>query len=327
METPSHERPGSTPSRADTHCCDDAHCASGRRNRYFAGKRMTPDSLRVEQRYHVERRRLINRAMHGWGVVYGFPMHAGAPDDCGGDGERRLHIGGGLAFDACGRELVQVGDLALDLSDVLAFDKAGRFLPPARERCRGRDAPSPWDGDEATCWLLSAHYAERPLSPVEVRDPCNCEGREWDHVCETIVYSLRRIACAECCAADACSLKCRCATGPCCEEHVAPKDPKHPKDPARETPRDPKHDDDLPPLKRGGCRCLCEHLATLPIGACDCETLCDAGCGRRASPHGGVPLACVRLVRDRCGDWTFGDIADDCGPRRPPQAPHSGATA
>lgn len=45
-----------------------------RRNRFFRGKRMRPEEFDVEQDYGLERRRLINRAVLGWGVVYGFQL-------------------------------------------------------------------------------------------------------------------------------------------------------------------------------------------------------------------------------------------------------------
>ena len=53
-------------------------------------------------------------------------------------------------------------------------------------------------------------------------------------------------------------------------------------------------------------------------GDCDgrlCEI--DEPCGRVWVDLGhGVPLACVEVVPDDCGGWTFGDDVDACGPRR-----------
>ena len=46
-------------------CCSDAACDSGLRNNYFEGKRLTADAFRVEQDYLIDRRRLLNRAIHG----------------------------------------------------------------------------------------------------------------------------------------------------------------------------------------------------------------------------------------------------------------------
>ena len=59
-------------------CCDHT-CTSGSRNNYFPGKRLTPDGLRIEQKYLVDRRHLLNRAIHGWGVVYGYAVAIASP--------------------------------------------------------------------------------------------------------------------------------------------------------------------------------------------------------------------------------------------------------
>jgi hypothetical protein len=69
-----NHKPPSRGRRAKQTCCIDAPCDSGLRNQYFEGKRLTADSFRVEQSYLLERRRLLNRAIHGWGVVYGYGL-------------------------------------------------------------------------------------------------------------------------------------------------------------------------------------------------------------------------------------------------------------
>src|ERR1051326_8907633 len=84
-------------------CCTDLKCETGLRNKYFQGKRLTADSFRVEQDYLIERRHLVNRAIHGWGVVYGYGVDVHTPeagsDDVPSDS---LDIGPGLALDECG---------------------------------------------------------------------------------------------------------------------------------------------------------------------------------------------------------------------------------
>src|SRR4029079_3907982 len=74
---------GKHPRTSRAGCCPDDECGicgGSLKNNYYAGKRLTPDTFRVEQRYHVERRRLLNRAIHGWGVVYGYPITAHTRD-------------------------------------------------------------------------------------------------------------------------------------------------------------------------------------------------------------------------------------------------------
>jgi hypothetical protein len=46
----------------------------GKRNRFFRGKRMRAEEFIVEQDYAIARRRLINRAVLGWGIIEGFAL-------------------------------------------------------------------------------------------------------------------------------------------------------------------------------------------------------------------------------------------------------------
>src|ERR1043165_1968954 len=88
-------------------CCAESKCAPGLRNKYFEGKRLTADSFSVEQKYMLNRRRLLNRAIHGWGVVYGYAINAVRPNGEDANYACHLKIGAGLALDECGRELLQ----------------------------------------------------------------------------------------------------------------------------------------------------------------------------------------------------------------------------
>lgn len=276
--------------------CGDAPCNSGRRNRYFPRKQITPNTYEVEQRYQMQRRHLLNRAIHGWGVVYGYGVEAQADKGCG-EHAHFLEIDSGLALDECGRELVWLGTECaqshrIDLADVLALDKDGKLLTEPGKRCRSEDGPSPWDrGDENSCWRLRVHYAERLVSPVSLKDPCLCDHHEWDQICETVRFSLELVNCEECCEATGCELHCACRRSHCCA-------------------RDPKK-----PAARGGCRCLCDHV-TQRRPMPECCTLAHVGRTVRVDLVHGVPLACVRLAKDECGDWTFGSGVEACGPRR-----------
>lgn len=275
-------------------CCDELDCVSGLRNNYFEGKRLSVDSFRVEQNYLMERRRLLNRAIHGWGVVYGYQVKAGPA--VGETDAGQLMIGPGLALDACGRELLET-ERAIELSDLIFFDENGVRIDLEKACSKiepnGRRTPAPeWS------WLLSVHYAEQLTAPVTVEDSCRCEHHRWDHTCETVRYSLRRIPWAERCRDFGCELNCDCKSGNCCD-HPIPSD----------TPR-----------KRGGCNCLCDHLTHL-VPRADSESLCEIeeSCGhvRVDLRKGlGVSLACVDLVRVDRQRCTFGETIESCGPRR-----------
>jgi hypothetical protein len=83
------------------------------RPRYFAGQLLTAEDLELEQRYHIEKRWLLNRAFHGAGVVSGLEVSHG-------DGS--VTVAPGLALDPYGREIVvaEAAQLAIpDCSDTV----------------------------------------------------------------------------------------------------------------------------------------------------------------------------------------------------------------
>lgn len=68
------------------------------RNRYFYGKLLTVRDFELEQRYHRSKRALLNRLLHGAGVVCGLGVTA--------SDESTLMIESGAALDYQGREIV-----------------------------------------------------------------------------------------------------------------------------------------------------------------------------------------------------------------------------
>jgi hypothetical protein len=298
---------------AGRECCGDPDCGAGLRNNYFDGKRITPDTFRVEQRYLVGRRRLLNRAVHGWGLVYGFPI-AVVPARDGRD-TTELRIGAGLVLDECGRELVELGAEPIGLDELIVLDPKGRRVDRESAFISVEQSRNPNGGTARLCWQLSVNYAERDDSPIQVVDPCLCQQQEWDHVCETIRYTLRAVPCADCCDTHPCELTCGCASGPCCEPHPRKYDEKYPVE--RHTAEE-RWRAEVPP-ERGGCRCLCDHLTDLGVAdGCD-DRLCEIEERRelvRVDLKHGVPLACITIERDECGDWKIGSEVQACGPRR-----------
>jgi hypothetical protein len=279
--------------RSSAECCTDSRCESGLRNNYFDHKRLSTESLRVEQQYSLERRRLLNRAIHGWGVVNGYAIAVVDPDECDkGEATGQLRIGPGLALDSCGRELLNVRSHIISLGDVTVLqDGKGIKISDVQQL------------QEEDCWLLRAHYAEQSTSPVGVTGSCQCEHREWDYTCETVRFSLTRIDCGECCETPECELECECSDGPCCGSGRTEEELRRPTDMR---------------IQRGGCRCICDYLTEMEFDDC-CGPLCpiDEPCERkvRVDLGHGIPLACVNVVRDGCGGWSFGKKLEVCGPR------------
>ena len=74
------------------------------KNNYFYGKLMTVRDFETEQRYFEEKRYLINRLLHGAGIVCGFET---IEIKKAADGNLNiLFTDGGVALDCSGREIV-----------------------------------------------------------------------------------------------------------------------------------------------------------------------------------------------------------------------------
>src|SRR6476646_235598 len=113
------DRTMNAPTNIHRDCCSSEACAAGARNNYYPGKRLTADSFRVEQAYQIERRRLLNRAIHGWGVVYGYGVSIQAPDTrVRMPSPGALQLLPGLALDRCGRELLQVSAVNVAIDEI-----------------------------------------------------------------------------------------------------------------------------------------------------------------------------------------------------------------
>jgi hypothetical protein len=68
------------------------------RPRYFAGKLVTAEDFELEQRYHIEKRWLLNRMFQGAGVVSGLGVAAGD--------QHTVTVAPGFALDPHGREIL-----------------------------------------------------------------------------------------------------------------------------------------------------------------------------------------------------------------------------
>ena len=324
--------------RSPRHDCCKEECGAGSRNNYFLGKHLTPDSYLTEQRYAIERRRLINRAVHGWGVVYGFALAMREDDGTLAPGE--IRIGEGLALDVEGRELIQACETRLAIDNLLILNEDHKTVP-ADDKLD--DQFKDLFQSDQDCWLLRAHYAEKEIGLVPIKDPCRCDREEWDRTCETIVYSLEKIDCAKCCTPGRCGLDCCCPsdTGCCAadprrkqieerrdelirkyqdrlseKEHTRSEIAKLEREYSDEFDKLAQEEMAIPvkPARRGGCSCVCTHLTKLKLGS-DCLRMRDVGDCTRADLGNGIALACLKLGRDGCDRVAIQSVEDACGPR------------
>jgi hypothetical protein len=72
------------------------------RNRYFYGKLLTTRDFEAEQRYFMAKDRLINRLIHGVGIVCGLQVEEVELEDSA----LKITLAEGVALDCCGQEIV-----------------------------------------------------------------------------------------------------------------------------------------------------------------------------------------------------------------------------
>jgi hypothetical protein len=128
-----------------------------RRNRYYYGKLMDVLHFSLEQRYVLSKEWLYNRAVLGSGVVCGLDVQTVTTD--AGHG---LVIGGGLAIDGWGREIIVPEKVAL--VPLALTDQCGGPQP-------AKDGPLP------SKLVVKICYAEclTDFAPAMVNDPdCGC---------------------------------------------------------------------------------------------------------------------------------------------------------
>lgn len=86
------------------------------RNKYFYGKLLSVEDFNFEQKYMNDKRRLVNRLVHGIGVVCG--LNVVRVDDL------TISVESGLAFDTTGREIVVDMPVTKKLSMLNGYDTA-----------------------------------------------------------------------------------------------------------------------------------------------------------------------------------------------------------
>lgn len=104
------------------------------RNRYFAGQLLGTAEFETEQRYHVEKQRLLNRCLHGCGVACGLGVRIEGSE---------IRVAPGLALDCCGREIYVPQGTSTALQEVAGT----RFLTVAHAERPVQPVPAPGNGE------------------------------------------------------------------------------------------------------------------------------------------------------------------------------------
>ena len=118
---------------------------------YFHGQMLAACDFQREQAYFVEKLRLRNRCLHGYGVACGLLVSPIPPDDsCGTDPDPhqpRVTLHPGVAVDCLGNEIVIRRDGPVELLPLLSEQDRGAF-------------------HDGGCVYLCVEYCERAVGPT-----------------------------------------------------------------------------------------------------------------------------------------------------------------
>jgi hypothetical protein len=110
-------------------CPEEFKLKQFKRNHFFFGKMMTVEDFRLEQDYFNHKRNLINRLIHGRGIVCGLNVSSPILHEAD---VWRVDISEGCAIDPCGREIVvsRKHGCSVIFSDpeVMKCDEIGLYL-------------------------------------------------------------------------------------------------------------------------------------------------------------------------------------------------------
>jgi len=164
------------PTRRDRGCgCGTCtRCAgftSPVRPRFFAGQLLTDVELTALERYVIDKNRLHNRYLHGWGVVCGLEVACG---DCGDD----LVVRPGYALDPCGNDVIVPSSQRIDIAQAIQRCLSAERTTPV---CDPPVSAPPSRCDDEATWCVTLRYRDYDIRPVVplVASPsrsCSCGG-------------------------------------------------------------------------------------------------------------------------------------------------------
>lgn len=171
--TPARPDPCADPCPPRCPSCGGLECLC--RPRFFPGQLLTERDLNLLTRYIVEKNKLHNRSLHGWGVACGLEVTCNPCDP------QQVIVRPGHALSPCGDDIVVCNDQAVNLCELIdACRPAGTpACDPPYERpprdCRGA----------STDWVLAICYDETPSRGLTAllgaadsacRSSCGCGG-------------------------------------------------------------------------------------------------------------------------------------------------------
>ena len=174
------------------------------RPRFFAGQLLTEEDLNRLEQYIIEKNKLHNRYLHGWGVVCGLevvchPCH------------NLVTVKSGYALSPCGEDIVVCADETVDVCALI------QQCRPRDHRFPDCDPPRPNRGEDCQelteDWVLAICYDEKPSRGIT---------------------ALRGSSGAACCSRCSCGGSAACGCG--CHAHTGHNGTSSYRPPQRQTP-------------------------------------------------------------------------------------------
>jgi hypothetical protein len=142
------------------------------RPRFFAGQLLTETELSALTGYVVDKQKLHNRYLHGYGVVCGLQV------ECDGCGPGVL-VRPGYAIDPCGADIVLPEAISVPILKLIAqctaTNRAADCDPPRYPRAEGCS-----DAEQVWClWVRYSEQQARPVTPLggaAASSGCGCGG-------------------------------------------------------------------------------------------------------------------------------------------------------
>jgi hypothetical protein len=171
--SPTRQRPDPCTDDCTPRCpaCGGLECLC--RPRFFPGQLLTDDDLNRLQRYVIDKNRLRNRYLHGWGVACGLEV-ACDPCDPG-----HVVVRTGYALSPCGDDIIVCTDQSVDVCALI------EQCEPREPVCDGPYSVPPRDCKGGVKeWTLAVCYDERPVRGVTAQlgagdtthGRCKCGG-------------------------------------------------------------------------------------------------------------------------------------------------------
>src|SRR4051812_4178515 len=122
------------------------------RPRFFPGQLLSDDDLNRLERYVIDKNKLHNRYLVGWGVACGLEVV------CNPCAEGSVVVRSGYALAPCGDDIVVCGDQSVDVCRLIQLCQP----PPPMVCDPGYDQPPGACRSGIERWVLAVCYDERP---------------------------------------------------------------------------------------------------------------------------------------------------------------------